>query len=106
MEFNVAKCHVMHVGKRNIIQTYNMDGKALTRTEQERDIGVVMSDNLKPTVQCKKAAQTINAVLGQILRAFHYRDRYVFFDLYKQYVWPHLEFAVAACVGTKIETIS
>ena len=96
MEFNVAKCHVMHVGKRNIIQTYNMDGKALTRTEQERDIGVVMSDNLKPTVQCKKAAQTINAVLGQILRAFHYRDRYVFLDLYKQYVRPHMEFAVAA----------
>ena len=96
MEFNVAKCHVMHVGKRNIIQTYNMDGKALTRTEQERDIGVVMSDNLKPTVQCKKAAQTINAVLGQILRAFHYRDRYVFLDLYKQYVRPHMEFSVAA----------
>ena len=65
-----------------------------------------MSDNLKPAAQCKKASQTANAVLGQILRAFHYRDRYVFFDLYKQYVWPHLEFAVAACVGTKIETIS
>ena len=96
MEFNVAKCHVMHVGKRNIIQTYNMDGKALPRTEQERDIGVLMSDNLKPTVQCKKAAQTINAVLGQILRALHYRDRYVFLDLYKQYVRPHMEFSVAA----------
>ena len=83
MEFNVDKCQVMHVGKRNRIHTYNMDGKALTRTEEERDIGVVVSDNLKPAAQCKKAAQTANAVLGQILRAFHYRDRFVFLDLYK-----------------------
>ena len=33
-------------------------------------------------------------VLGQISRAFHYRDkyRYVFVRLYKTYVRPHLEF--------------
>jgi hypothetical protein len=32
-------------------------------------------------------------VLGQVTRAFHYRDRHVFIQLYKQYVRPHLEFA-------------
>ena len=32
-------------------------------------------------------------VLGQVTRAFHYRDRHVFTQLYKQYVRPHLEFA-------------
>ena len=42
------------------------------------------------------AAQTANAVLGQILRAFHFRDRHTFLDLYKQQVRPHLEFAVDA----------
>ena len=31
-------------------------------------------------------------VLGQIGRAFHFRDRHVFIHLYKQYVRPHLEF--------------
>jgi hypothetical protein len=35
-------------------------------------------------------------VLGQISRAFQYRDRTVFMQLYKQYVRPHLEFAVQA----------
>ena len=35
-------------------------------------------------------------MLAQILRAFHYRDRHVYISLYKQYVRPHLEFAVAA----------
>ena len=35
-------------------------------------------------------------VLGQITRAFHFRDSKVFLNLYKQYVRPHLEFSVAA----------
>jgi hypothetical protein len=34
--------------------------------------------------------------LGQISRAFHFRDRHVFKRLYVQYVRPHLEFASAA----------
>jgi hypothetical protein len=46
--------------------------------------------------QCKKAAQTAGAVLGQIHRAFHYRDRFTYLSLYKQYVRPQLEFAAPA----------
>ena len=51
---------------------------------------------MKLTKQCQKAAQTASSVLGQITRAFHYRDRNTFIKLYKQYVRPHLEFAVTA----------
>jgi ribonuclease P/MRP protein subunit RPP40 len=65
-------------------------------TEEERDIGVIVSKNLKPASQCKKAARTAQTVLSQISRAFHYRDRHVFIRLYVQYVRPHLEFAVPA----------
>ena len=36
------------------------------------------------------------AVLGQISRAFHYRDRHIFVKLYKQYVRPHIEFSTQA----------
>jgi hypothetical protein len=43
-----------------------------------------------------KAAKTAQTVLGQITRAFQYRDKKVFMQLYKQYVRPHLEFAVQA----------
>jgi len=35
-------------------------------------------------------------VLGQLTRAFHYRDRHVFLKLYLQYVRPHLEFCSPA----------
>ena len=65
-------------------------------TVTERDLGSSSVNNLKPSKQCQKAAQTANSVLGQITHAFHYRDRVTFVKLYKQYVPPHLEFAVTA----------
>ena len=46
-------------------------GVTLKRTTDERDIGITVRDNLKPSQQCRKAAST---VLSQIMRAFHYRD--------------------------------
>ena len=70
-----------------------MGGSKLETTEEERDLGVIMSRKLKPGPQCAKAARTAQMVLGQISRAFHYRDKYVFVRLYKTYVHPHLEFA-------------
>jgi hypothetical protein len=94
MAFNVKKCMVMHLGKRNKKHQYYMEGVNLLDTKEERDIGVIVSDTLKPSAQCAKAARTASVVLGQITRAFHYRDRHTFISLYKQYVLPHLEFAV------------
>jgi hypothetical protein len=44
---------------------------------------------------CQGSQDRPNSV-GQITRAFKYRDKSVFLQLYKQYVRPHLEFAVQA----------
>jgi hypothetical protein len=73
-----------------------MRGVRLEETEEERDIGVAVTKNLKPSAQCSKAAGRATAVLGQLRRNFHYRDRYTFLRLYKQYVRPHLEFSAPA----------
>jgi ribonuclease P/MRP protein subunit RPP40 len=96
MSFNVNKCKVMHIGPGNPCYQYSMGGIRLGITKEERDIGVTVSSNLKPGAQCSKAAGTEAGVLGQISNAFHYRDRYTFVSLYKQYVRPHLEFVVQA----------
>jgi ribonucleases P/MRP protein subunit RPP40 len=90
MAFNMKKCHVMHVGRNNPRATYTMNGTQLQVTRSERDVGVIISDDLKQAEQCKKAAQTAGTVLGQIHRAFHYRDRHTYVGLYKQYMRPHL----------------
>jgi ribonuclease P/MRP protein subunit RPP40 len=96
MEFNVKKCNVMHLGFNNPGQEYLMDGQVLEETTEERDIGVAMQRNLKPSAQCTKAARTAQTVLSQMTRAFHYRDRHIYVRLYVQYVRPHLEFASSA----------
>lgn len=96
MDFNVSKCKGMHIGRNNTCHQYSINGTILMETEVEKDIGVLVNKNLKPTSQCNEAARQGNRVLGQISRAFHYRDRHVFLNLYKQHVRPHLEFSVQA----------
>ena len=101
MEFNSSKCKILHVGNTNPRFTYTMGGYApggalLESVEKEKDIGVLIHESLKPSYQCAKAAAKANAVLGQMSRAFHYRDKFVWLRLYKTFVRPHLEFAVQA----------
>ena len=68
----------------------------LVEVEEEKDIGVTVHRSHKPTKHCRKAAGIAGAVLRQLARNFHYRDRYVFKKLYIQYVRPHMEFASPA----------
>jgi hypothetical protein len=93
MQFNVAKCKIMHVGRNNPMYKYTMNGTELKEIDEETDVGVIVHKSLKPFRQCEKAANSANAVLKLIKRNFHYRDRHVFLKLYKQYVRPHLEFS-------------
>jgi ribonuclease P/MRP protein subunit RPP40 len=93
MEFNLLKCKVMHLGHNNPQHDYLMDGQRLEHTTEENDIGVTVSNTLKPSAQCARAARTTQSVLGQITRAFHYRGHHIFMRLYQQYIRPHLEFS-------------
>jgi hypothetical protein len=96
MVFNVDKCKVMHLGRHNPMYEYYMKGRKLATTEEEKDVGVYVTKNLKPSTQCHRAATRATAVLNQLRKNFHYRDRKTFIKLYKQYVRPHLEFASPA----------
>ena len=96
MKFNLDKCKIMHIGRNNPGHKYYMGGMELSEVEEERDVGVVIHKTLKPSAQCAKAANTAMAVLRQVCQNFHFRDRHVFLNLYKQYVRPHLEFSTPA----------
>jgi hypothetical protein len=78
MQFNIAKCKIMHIGRNNPNFKYTMNGIELKEIEEEVDVGVLVHRSLKPTRQCEKAANTASAVLRLIQRNFHYRDRHVF----------------------------
>ena len=93
MSFNKSKCKVMHIGRNNPKYDYVMEGHVLDKATEEKDIGVIISHDLKPNKQCIAAASKAKVVLGQMSRSFHYRDRHVFKRLYTTYVRPHLEFS-------------
>ena len=65
-------------------------------TKAEKDVGVMVTYNLKPSVQCARAAKKANLVLGQLARGVTYRDRVTFIRLYQVFVLPHLSYAVSA----------
>ena len=82
MDFNAKKCKIMHVGSSNPSYSYTMGGYApggtiLTDVSEEKDIGVMIHNSLKPSVQCARAVKKANQVLGQMSRSFHYRDKTV-----------------------------
>ena len=58
MRFNVEKCHVLHLGKNNQKHSYTMNGNTLDSTDKEKDIGVIICNNLKPAAHCEKVART------------------------------------------------
>ena len=96
MLFNMEKCHVLHTGRNNNKFTYEWGNGMLAEAEEEKDVGVIISDTLKPSLHCAKAARKANAVLGQMSRSISYRDRYTFLRLYKIYVKPHLQYCSSA----------
>ena len=96
MLFNSDKCHVLHLGGDNAKHVYTMGGNALEAVEYEKDVGVIVHQTLKPSMQCARAAARANGILGQLSRAVSYRDKSTFLKLYKVYVRPHLEYAVAS----------
>ena len=55
MPFNVDKCKVMHIGHKNINAKYELLGKEIESCQQEKDLGVIITNDLKPSRQCIEA---------------------------------------------------
>lgn len=93
MQFNETKCKVLHCGKNNPKFSYKMNDVLLASVSEEKDLGLIIQENLQTSHQCASSANKANFMLGQISRAFHYRDKNTFLTLYKQRVRPLLEFS-------------
>ena len=73
-----------------------MEGQALESIETEKDLGVYVSNNLKPASQCSSACAKGNRMLGLVKRTIQSRDPIVLLSLYKSLVRPHLEYCCSA----------
>jgi len=68
----------------------------LEQTVEERDLGVIVTSDVKSHEQCVQTSNKAQSVIGMIKRHFKMIDREDFNVLYKTYIRPHLEYCVQA----------
>ena len=96
MNFNAEKCKVLHLGNKNKKTQYEIGGKVIGAVNEEKDLGVIVTDNFKVGKQCTKAANKGNQKLGMIKRTFACKDKKIMIKLYKSIVRPSLDYCVPA----------
>ena len=97
MRFNLDKCKIMHIGHKNKNEKYELLGKEIESVQQEKDLGVVITNDLKSSNQCIEAVKEAQKLLGYIKRQFRTRNKETILTLYNALVRPHLEYAVQFC---------
>ena len=95
MLFSFGKCKCLHTGP-NTGMNYEMGGTILSKTVNEKELGVTMNANMKVSEQCRIAASMGNQVLGMILRNITYNEKSLIIPLYQEIVIPHLEYCIQA----------
>ena len=87
----------MHVGTPSTSSEYTLyDTSAgecvlLAETDCEKDLGVWIYGDLKPSIHCCKAVASAIKILSMIRRSFVNISKQMFTFLYKTYVRPHLD---------------
>jgi len=63
---------------------------------EEKDLGVYITADFKPSTQCVRAAAKARSVMGKVRRNFRRLDKEDFLLIYKTYIRPHMEYCVQA----------
>ena len=64
MSFNADKCSVMYIGHNNMQTNYNMSNQQLPTTDQQRDLRIVITKDLKWQKQTEKSCKNCQQSTG------------------------------------------
>ena len=95
INFNRSKCKVLHTGKNNPRYKYYIDGKELDNTAEEKDLGVVVDENLNFNSHINQIVKKANRMSGMIVGNIQCKDIKIMVPLFKSLVRPILEYGNA-----------
>ena len=64
--------------------------------DEEKDLSIIITNDLKVTQQCQLAVRKTSRILGLINRTIEYKHPDILLKLYKSLVKPHLEYCKPA----------
>ena len=106
MSLNLTKCQCIHFGSDNPCLPSFVQHAELPTNNSVRDLGVLLSSDLKPSVQCSLAAKKAQKMLVLIRLSFKLLDVHVLSRLYKSFVRPLLEYCATAWCPYYLRDIS
>ena len=82
------------MGYNNKLAEYHMNDVKLECASEEKDLGVIIREDLKCAKQCSEAVKKANRMLGMIKQNFidRSKERIIPLGLYKSLVRLHLEY--------------
>jgi hypothetical protein len=100
MKFNAGKCKVLQLGQRQQNFKYEMEAAngesvEIETTSCEKDLGIMIDNELKFSKHVETQVNKANKILGMIRRSFEHMDAPTMKTLFCSLVRPHLEFANA-----------
>ncbi len=95
LEFNAKKCHVLEMGRssRRITWNYKMGEEVITKKKEEKDLGVIIQDDLSPEKHINGLFGATYNFLSNIRVAFHHMDKEMMKKIMTAMVRPRLEYA-------------
>ena len=95
MTFNINKCHSVHFSNKKTLKfnfNYSMNNQVLEKSLIEKDLGILISSDLKWDNHISKITNKANSMLAMIKNSFECHDIEVIRPLYLALVRPQLEY--------------
>ena len=86
----------MYIGYKNPKLVYSMNNTRLSETTEEKDLGVLVDNELKFSQRIKTIAARATRMIGLIKVSFECLNKDMFLNLFKTLVRPLLEYCVQA----------
>jgi hypothetical protein len=106
MLFHPDKCKCMHIGYNNLAYDYYLGDTLIKSVADEKDLGVVIQNNLSPSKHISEIVKKANRKLGTIRRTYTFKSKKNIMSLYKTLVRPTLDFASSAWSPHQLKDIN